>query len=788
MPASRRSIAFEGRAARPRGGHRGACARFVEMFAAGLALALALGCHAEHAAAGSAESGAGAERMRALLREIRDRSRDDNHWLGAGPLAAARARLEALPRDADPDELERQLVEVAEHELRLGEEEHAIQHFLAARELLETRPDAAPGERDELLFRLAVAWLRWGETRNCRRHPSAESCILPIRGGGLHRDQEGSRQAIHWLEEVLSSTDPSSPLAVKAVWLLNLAYMTVGGYPDQVPPTHRIPAAVFDGETFLRFDNVAPALGVDTVSLSGGAVIDDFDGDGWLDLFTTTFDTSSEPRFSRNRGGRFEDSTGAAGLAGLYGGLHVVHADYDNDGDLDLYILRGAWLGSAGRHPNSLLRNDGGSFTDVTFAAGLGEAFYPTQTAAWADYDNDGWVDLFVGNEHGGAGLGVYRDLAADIDAPCQLFRNRGDGTFEDVATAAGVAVRAYVKGVAWGDVDEDRFPDLYLSILGEPNRLLRNRGDGGFTDITVAAGVAEPVHSFPTWFFDYDQDGHLDLWVSSYRGAPGSVALVAASWFGQSVPWDLAKLYRGDGAGHFLDVTAAAGLDRLDLAMGSNFGDLDGDGFPEVYLGTGYPDYEGLMPNVLYRNVAALPGGVTGRRFADATLASGMGHLQKGHAVSFADFDADGDLDVFEQMGGAFPGDAYADALYRNPGTGAHWLALVLDGRRSNRAGLGARLRVDLVENGRRRSLFSHVSAGSSFGGNPLRQTFGLGAAVAVERLVVYWPTSDLTQTFAAPAVDRFYRVVEGEPDLIEPSLQRPASPALSTSGDHAR
>ena len=277
-------------------------------------------------------------------------------------------------------------------------------------------------------------------------------------------------------------------------------------------------------------------------------------------------------------------------------------------------MLRGAWFAGEGRHPNSLLRNDDGVFVDVTFAAGLGEQHYPTQTAAWADYDNDGDLDLYVGNEH-------LPDPEAS--ARSQLFRNAGDGRFTDVAEVAGVAVEAFVKGVTWGDYDADGHPDLYVSVLGGPNRLFHNEGDGTFRDVAAQAGVQGPQQSFPVWFWDFDNDGDLDLYVSSYKGDVDGVAFVAASALGIEGPWEVAKLYKGDGRGGFRDVAASVGLERLHLPMGSNFGDLDNDGYLDFYLGTGYPDYEALMPNVLYHN----RGGV---RFADVTVPAGLGHLQK--------------------------------------------------------------------------------------------------------------------------------------------------------------
>ena len=722
----------------------------------------------------------GHARMLGLLDEIARSTDENNHWLGRRSAELARRRLNSVPAAASAADRFPVLTEVAVHELRLGNERRAIELLETAYGLLPELGDAVSGDaKADSVFRLGVAYLRYGESQNCALRHTSESCILPIRGTGIHVDEEGSTQAVRYFLEVLEKTPSNEPLHLKALWLANFAAMTLGRYPEGLPPRYRIPPEIFasEEESFPRFENVAPDLGLATFNLSGGVVFDDFTGDGLLDLFTTTFDTRGEPHFFRNQGpgseGRttFVDRTREAGLSGLYGGLNVVQADYDNDGDLDLYILRGAWLASAGRHPNSLLRNEGVgptgdvTFVDVTFEAGLGEGFYPTQTASWADYDNDGDVDLYVGNEYGIDPS--YGSEIPSFEAKSQLFRNNGDGSFTDVAEAAGVAVRGLVKGVVWGDYDNDRFPDLYVSIVRGENRLFRSLGAGSdgrvtFEDVAPELGVTRPLDSFPVWFWDFDNDGALDLYAPSYRGGLGGIALVAASYFGAPVPYELSRLYRGDGRGGFQEVSERVGLTRLHLVMGSNFGDLDNDGYLDFYLGTGYPDYEALMPNVLYHNQG-------GERFADVTLGVGFGHLQKGHAVAFADFDNDGDQDVFAQMGGAFPGDRFSDALFLNPGFGHHWLTLQLIGTRSNRAAIGARLHVVVEEDGKERSVFRHVNSGGSFGGNPLRQTLGLGKATSIKSVQVYWPASDLTQHFENLEMDRFYRLTEGEEHAVE-------------------
>jgi hypothetical protein len=232
----------------------------------------------------------------------------------------------------------------------------------------------------------------------------------------------------------------------------------------------------------------------------------------------------------------------------------------------------------------------------------------------------------------------------------------------------------------------------------------------------------------------------------------------VAADYLGLPHTGERARLYRNLGDGTFTNLTKAARLDRLLHTMGCNFGDLDNDGWLDFYLGTGDPDLLTIIPNRMFRNAG-------GRFFQDVTTAGGFGHLQKGHGVSFADIDNDGDQDVYEDMGGAVTGDVYPNVLYENPGFGQRWLKLKLQGRRANRCAIGARVRVDLEEGGRTRSLHRTVGSGGSFGGNPLRLELGLGKAERIVAVEIKWPGSGTQQTVRDLALDRTYLIVEGNP-----------------------
>ncbi len=625
----------------------------------------------------------------------------------------------------------------------------------------------SPKSRRDVRLLEGLAYLRRGELDNCIGHHNPDSCLFPISGGGQHSQRRGAEQAF----KVFLDLARQRPNDYGARWLLNVSAMTLGRYPWDVPAEHLIPDSVFRSEADLpRFPELATRLGLvgpDRNGLAGGVVADDFDNDGWTDLFLTDSAPPTQSHLYRNRGdGRFEDVTVQAGLVGETGGLNVVQTDYDNDGWLDLFIVRGAWMRELGRMPNSLLRNNGdGTFSDVTEAAGL-LTFFPALSVAWFDANNDGWLDVFIGGE----------SLPNSPPHPCALFINNHDGTFTDQAGAAGVNMVAFVRGVTAGDFDNDGWPDLYVSCLDEANRLFHNRGARGtnsparvqFEEVAAAAGVTEPKISFPTWFWDYDNDGWLDLFVSGYGtdgqsyfdANVGHVTLgeIVAMMLGQPSHAETPRLFQNTRDGRFRDVTGPAHLRRPLLTMGANFGDLDNDGYLDFYAGTGTPYFGSLLPNQMFRNDA-------GRAFQDVTTAGGFGHLQKGHGIAFADLNGDGHQEVIANMGGAYAGDTFYDAVFANPGNAHHWLKLKLAGTRSNRSAIGARIKVVVRDNaaGRPREIHRMVCSGGSFGASPLTQEIGLGAASGIEQVEVWWPTSGLTNRYTRLELDHAYQLTEG-------------------------
>jgi hypothetical protein len=539
---------------------------------------------------------------------------------------------------------------------------------------------------------------------------------LSIEGHGLYR-QGLYREALARFREWYDLEPANWPL-----WDMHQAARGLGGYPPDLPERYHFPVRPEAAGSGLppppRFRDIAPALGIDRLAGAGPASWADFDADGDDDLLMCGCDTFCA--LYRNDGERFRDVTLEAGLGNVESGFAAPWGDYDGDGRPDIYIARNGWSGPA---PDSLYRNRGdATFEDATAGSRIsepGSGFHAT----WLDFDRDGWLDLFVSN-------GVTLDPHIN-----HLYRNRGNGTFEDVTAAAGLTEepRGGTIGVAVGDYDGDGRPDIFVNGRRGPNRLYRNRGDGTFEEVAASAGVAGNgrQNGFVALFKDLDSDGDLDLLTTSLARWEPVVTGYRSDY--RPVPDDdLTRLYRNDGGGRFTDVSAQAGFVYPIGVMAANAADLDNDGYADIYFGTGDPDSRRLEPNLLYMN--------TGKgAFVDRTRSAGVGNLGKGHAITFIDWDGDGDLEILAQLGGFYHGDLWRSAFYLNETPRRHhYLALDLRQEGPNRLAVGAGVTVKAGP----LTIYQEVTGGVGFGSSdPPTLHFGLGRNARIDRLRVRWP-----------------------------------------------
>ncbi|MYG09059.1 tetratricopeptide repeat protein, partial [Candidatus Poribacteria bacterium] len=588
----------------------------------------------------------------------------------------------------------------------------------------------------EAMLQLGLAEFRLGEAdkaaerfeniiQNYRRHSGAYYYlgVYHLRQGNLEKAVTNFKASLR-----LKPRDPET------LWNLWTAYSKLGGYPEGLPEEFKIvrrgevtsPARggqpnPYDNRELItenQFTDVAPDLEMDKVDGGRGSAWGDYDNDGDEDIVAVG--TYQPHALYRNNGdGTFTNVAEQAGIADPRGGWGSLFADYDNDGYLDLYITRGGWSGAA---ENTLYRNNGdGTFTDATHAAGVADP-QSSFCAAWADYDNDGYLDLYIAD-------GVIGDGAANV-----LYHNNGDGTFTNTAEIAGVANTGNSLGTAWGDYVKVVYIDLHVVNFGQSNVLYRNNGDGTFTDVTATTGMNIPVtDAFVTFFLDVDNDADLDIFISN----SGSFQAFIAGQITGTAPHDGDRqvLYRNNGDGTFTDVTRESGLYHAFGAMGANFGDIDSDGYLDIYLATGAPQMGRLERDALFRN----NGDGT---FTDATFAFGLGNIGKGHGVTFGDADTDGDVDIYVPVGGAFIGDQWHNLFYQNAGAGNNWLTLKLVGVKSNRDGIGAKVTLRAGDS----VIYREVSGGCGFGStNSLALEIGLKAHTKVDTLEIAWPSGQV-------------------------------------------
>ncbi|MDB4444160.1 CRTAC1 family protein [bacterium] len=429
----------------------------------------------------------------------------------------------------------------------------------------------------------------------------------------------------------------------------------------------------------IPFTDVASISGVNKGGRGAGAAFGDFDNDGYLDIYVVN-NAQSNALYHNDKTGIFTDVTDIAGLNHPGTGVAAAIADYDNDGDLDIYLVNRL-------EPNILYRNNGdGTFTDVTSAAGVGGAGEGAG-ASFGDYDRDGYLDIYVTRR-----------------GPNILYRNNGDGTFTDVTALSKVGNPGWSVGVAFGDYDNDGDLDIYLTNnLDQTNVLYRNNSDGTFSDVTESAGVGDTGNGMGTTFGDYDNDGDLDIYVAN---------------------WGRNVLYRNNGDGTFADVSKTSGTDDIGNGVGAVFSDYDNDGDLDLYV------VNWGHPHIVYSN----NGGGHFTSIVTALRPDDTG----GGALAAGDFDNDGDMDIYE-----LGTNNQSNALYRNDTATNNWLVVKTVGTVGNRDGIGARVRIVCGK----LSMVREVGGGLGYGSQEsLPVEFGLGGYSRADRIEVTWPTGKRT------------------------------------------
>lgn len=549
----------------------------------------------------------------------------------------------------------------------------------------------------------------------------------------------------------------------------------------------------------------------------GGISAVDYDNDGSYDLFVP--DGVKSRLFHNQRDGTFADVTDSAGLSGLDGASVGVFGDYDNDGNKDLFVSRTF-------EPNQLFHNNGnGTFTDVTKQSGIGVDNFTT-VASWADYNNDGYLDLYVGR-YLNPRTAIPTTFYARNGEPNQLYKNNGNGTFTNVTEQAGVGEMGLCLGNVWGDYDDDGYPDLYVVNDFGRNTLYHNNKDGTFTDVTVQTGTLAYGAGMNASMADYDNDGKIDIYVTNIRSEhswyaewPTVARYMVNTWKQQvwrtDMPlyWEIFKqsgfdfvavfqqmaygnnLLRNKGDGTFEDVTLKAGANPLGWFWGASFADFDNDGWQDIYMADGWVYNDrgteielDFLNNVvsrqdMYKSGILFDPAYFGRTswhgwernrylrangdgtFTEAATPAGIDLITNSRGVAVADFWNRGVLDI------AVSTSTDKNALFRNQvGSKRNWLGVELVGTQSNRDAVGARITAKIGTKTQTRELIIGDGYGSQ---NSLRQYFGLNDATAVGELTIKWPKTGLIQTFANVAGNRIVSITEGKDEVVEKQYVR--------------
>ncbi len=533
------------------------------------------------------------------------------------------------------------------------------------------------------------------------------------------------------------------------VWL---AAQKLGGYPSDTPEEARMEVRAGHEHTEVEFEDVTLKVGIDKTSAGRGTAVFDMDGDGYLDVVVASAHGGVNI-YHNNGDGTFSDVTVGSGLEECVNSFCVAVGDYNNDGLDDLFVTRlGFYVGDS-----VLYRNNGdGTFTDVTGEAGIG-SWGPGFSAQWVDYDCDGNLDLFLANNLGGL---------FDRKTPNRLYHNNGDGTFTEVSSEAGLHSLVPSIGGAWGDYDNDGYPDLFVSNGVGRSQLYHNNGDGTFTEVSREAGVDKISFGSVSFWCDYDNDGWLDL--VQYIWSPEEDVLHTLRHGEGPSNGHPMRIYHNNRNGTFTLRNRNLGINGCWGTMSGASGDFNNDGYIDFLLGNGDPHMNRTEPPTLLEFDSR-----TGR-YKDVTFTAGLPFLGKTHGANMADLGGDGRLCILLASGGAYPGDLLTMSVFRPKELPGNYLNVRLVGTRSNRNAIGARITAVFAG----RAAHQLVNGGTGFGCMPFEQHFGLGTCDRVEALHILWPNGSKQSLENLPA-NTTIRITEGNPGYEEVYKRHPVSKA---------